>query len=67
MAEKYLSTKVDINFKDLMRGRLISSKTYKSKNKIVTIKKWKPSNDLEEQIVFDKFNRSVEKSKKNYC
>ncbi|WP_017496440.1 hypothetical protein [Flavobacterium sp. WG21] len=67
MVEKYLNTKAEINFRGPMKDRLILSQTYKSKNKITTIKKWKPGNDVEEQIVFDKFNRSVEKIKKNYC
>ncbi|WP_264530269.1 hypothetical protein [Flavobacterium sp. N502540] len=67
MVEKYLNTKAEINFRDPMKDRLISSQTYKSKNKITTIKKWKPRNDIEEQIVFDKFNRSVDEIKKNYC
>lgn len=67
MVEKYLNTKAEINFRGPMKDRLISSQTYKSKNKITTIKKWKPRNDTEEQIVFDKFNRSVDEIKKNYC
>lgn len=66
MVEKYLNTKVDINFRDLMKDRLISSQTYISKDKMVTFEKWKPRNDVEEQIVFDRFNRSVDEIKKNY-
>lgn len=64
IVEKYLNTKVDINFEDPMKGTLISSQTYKSKNKITTIEKWKPSNNEGEQIIFEKFNRSIDEIEK---
>jgi hypothetical protein len=66
MVEKYLNTKVDINFKDPMRGTLISSETYNSKNKITTIEKWKPDNLTDKQIIFDKFNRNLDEIEKSY-
>lgn len=66
IVEKYLNSKVDISFDDPMKGTLISSETYKSKNKITTIEKWKPGINEREQIVFDKFNRNIEEIKKNY-
>ncbi|UIR54940.1 hypothetical protein LZQ00_11685 [Sphingobacterium sp. SRCM116780] len=67
MVEKFLNSKVDIGFKDPMKGTLLSSQTYQSKNKITTIEKWKPSDIEDEQIVFDKFRRSLEEIKKSYC
>lgn len=66
IVEKYLKPKVKIDFTDPMKGTLISSKMYESKNSITTIEKWKPSNKESEQIVYDKFNRSIEEIKKNY-
>lgn len=66
IVEKYLKSKVDIDFTDPMKGTLVSSQTYQNKNKTTTIEKWKPSKKESEQIVFDKFNRSVDEIKKNY-
>ncbi|WP_281321962.1 hypothetical protein [Flavobacterium aestivum] len=66
IVEKYLNVKVDIDVKDPMKNTLISSRTYKRGNKITNIEKWKPSNRVDEQIVFDKFNRSIDEIRKNY-
>ncbi|TCD10505.1 hypothetical protein EZ449_09160 [Pedobacter frigidisoli] len=66
IVEKYLKSKVDIDFTDLMKGTLVSSQTYQNKNKTTTIEKWKPSKKESEQIVFDKFNRSVDEIKISY-
>ena len=66
IVEKYLKSKINIDFTDPMKGTLISSKMYESKNNITTIEKWKPSNKESEQIVYDKFNRSKDEIKKNY-
>ncbi|MDX6183786.1 hypothetical protein SGQ44_15925 [Flavobacterium sp. Fl-77] len=66
IVEKYLKSKVTIDFTDPMKGTLTSSKIYKNKNSTTTIEKWKPSKKESEQIVFDKFNRSLEEIKKNY-
>jgi hypothetical protein len=63
---KYLNTKVEINAKDLMKNTLISSETYSGKNKITTVEKWKPSNGIDEHIIFDKFNRNIDKIRKSY-
>ena len=66
--EKYLKSKVDIDFTDPMKGTLVSSQTHQNKNKTTTttIEKWKPNKKESEQIVFEKFNRSIEEIKKNY-
>ncbi len=64
--EKYLKLNVDINFKDPTKSALISSKTHKNNNKITTIKKWKSNKTTEDQIVYDKFNRSLDEIKKSY-
>ncbi|MFB9077965.1 hypothetical protein ACFFLS_04765 [Flavobacterium procerum] len=66
IVEKYLNSKVEINFKDPIKGILISSETCQNKNKTTTIEKRKPSNHEAEQIVFDKFNRSINEIKKGY-
>ena len=66
IVEKYLNSKVDIDFTDPIKGTLVSSQTYQNKNKSTTIEKWKPSKKESEQIVFDKFNRSLDEIKKNY-
>ncbi|MBS7256309.1 hypothetical protein [Flavobacterium branchiicola] len=64
--EKYLNTEVDINFKDPMKGTLISSQTRKNKKGHITIEKWKPDDNEDEQIIFDKFKRSINEIKRNY-
>jgi hypothetical protein len=66
IVEKYLKSKVDIDFTDPMKGTLVSRQTYQNKNKTTTIEKWKPSKKESEQIIFDKFNRSIDEIKKNY-
>lgn len=66
IVEKYLKSKVDIDFTNPMKGTLISSQKYQNKNKTTTIEKWKPSKKEIEQIVFDKYERSIEEIKKNY-
>jgi energy-coupling factor transporter transmembrane protein EcfT len=66
MIQNYLNLKVEIDFKKPMKGTLISTQTYQSKNKSTTIQKWKPNNNKPEQIVFDKFNRNIEEIKKAY-
>jgi len=66
IVEKYLKSKVDLDFTDPMKGTIVSRHTYQSKNVNTTIEKWKPSKKESEQIVFDKFNRGVDEIKKNY-
>jgi Na+-transporting NADH:ubiquinone oxidoreductase subunit NqrC len=65
--EKYLKSKVNVDFSDPMKETLITSQTYQSKNKTTRMEKWKPNNKESEQIVFDKFNRNnIEEIKKTY-
>ncbi|MHC0442881.1 hypothetical protein [Flavobacterium sp. 3-210] len=64
--EKYLNSQVDISLNDPIKGALISSQAYQIKNKITTREKCKPSSNESEQIVFDKFSRSIVEIKKNY-
>ncbi|KFF06108.1 hypothetical protein [Flavobacterium reichenbachii] len=66
MVKIYFNSKAEIDFKDPIKGTLISSETYQNKNKTTTIEKWKPSNHEAEQIVFDKFNRTLDEIKKGY-
>lgn len=66
MIENYLRTKSNIDFKNPMKGTLISTKTYQSKNKTTTIEKWKPNNNDREQIVFNKLKLTIDEIKKNY-
>lgn len=49
-----------------MKGTLVSSQTYQSKNNITTIDKWKPNNDEHEQIIFNRFNKTIDEIKNNY-
>lgn len=58
--EKYLKTKVNINFDHPAKGSLISKEISKSGNKTTKIENWKPNNKDSHQIVFDKFNRTIE-------
>lgn len=66
MIERNLNTKADIDFKNPLKGTLISSETYQSKNKMTTIEKWKPTNNDREKIVFNKLNQTIEEINKNY-
>jgi hypothetical protein len=66
IVEKYLNSNVNINFNDPMKGTLISSNTHKNKKSIIKVEKWKQNNNEKDQIVFDKFTRSLEEIKKNY-
>ena len=66
MVQNYLNKKVTINFKNPMKGTLVSSQTYQSKNNITTIDKWKPNNDEHEQIIFNRFNKTIDEIKNNY-
>ncbi|MEN5233939.1 hypothetical protein [Sphingobacterium faecium] len=66
IVEKYLKSKVDLDFTDPMKGNIVSSHTYQNKNVNTTIEKWKRSKKESEQIVFDKFNRSVDEIKNDY-
>jgi hypothetical protein len=66
MLENYRNIKTTLDFKNPMKGTLISKQTYQYKDKITQIEKWKPNNNEEEQILFDKFNRSITEIKKSY-
>lgn len=62
----YLNLEVEIDFKDPMKGTLISRHTYQNRNKSTIVERWKPINNEAEQIVFDRYNRSIEEIKKLY-
>lgn len=60
LVEKYLQSKVDVEFKDSRKGILIDSKTFVDGNTKTTIEKWKPAGNYEPfQMIYDRYHRTI--------
>lgn len=66
MVEEYLKTKVCIAILEQPKRALVSSQTYQNKNKTTTVERWKPIESEPEEIVFDRYDRTLEEIKKSY-
>lgn len=65
IAAKYLGAKADVETKEAMKGALVSRRTHKSGNKAITSEHWRPNGGGEEEIIFNRSNRSLDEIRKS--